>query len=96
MTNLTALQTKLKALCRLTAGLEQDRVAVGMAVELLHGCFLDGQTAAGAGAATGGAGRVEARGASLQQTHEQHRALTPEARQQKVKTQVCEHHSEEA
>lgn len=89
MANLTALQTKLKTLSRLAAGLEQDRVAVGVAVKLLHGCLLDGRTAAGAGVAAGGAGGVEARGTGLQQTQEQHGALTPEARQQQVKTQVC-------
>lgn len=42
MAELTAFQAQLQALGRLAAGLEQDRVAVGVAVELLHGCVLDG------------------------------------------------------
>lgn len=77
MADLTAFQTKLETLSWLTAGLEQHRVAVGVAVELLHRCFLDGRTAAGAGVAAGGAEGMKAGGAGLQQTQEQHRALAP-------------------
>lgn len=89
MADVTAFQTKLETLGRLTARLEQNRVAVGVAVELLHGCFLDGQTAAGAGVAAGGAEAVKAGGAGLQQTQEQHGALAPQAREQQLKTGVC-------
>ena len=89
MAELTALQAELEALGRLAAGLEQVRVAVGVAVELLHGGLLDGRTAAGAGAAAGGAEAVEAGGAGLQQAQEQHGALTRQASQQQVKTGVC-------
>lgn len=53
MADLAAVQTKLETLGRLAAGLEQHRVAVGVAVELLHGRLLDGRTAAGAGVAAG-------------------------------------------
>ncbi len=84
MADLAALQTKLETLGWLAAGLEQHRVAVGVAVELLHGRLLDGRTAAGAGVAAGGAEDVEAGGAGLQQTQEQHGALARQARQQQV------------
>lgn len=76
MANHAALQTKLKALGCLAAGLEEDRVAVGVAVELLHGRLLNGRAAAGAGVAAAGAEGVQAGGAGLQQTQEQHGALT--------------------
>lgn len=89
MADLTAFQTKLEALGWLAAGLEQDRVAVGVAVELLHGCFLDGWTAAGAGVAAGRAEGMKAGRAGLQQTQEQHGALAPQARKQQPKTEVC-------
>lgn len=84
MADLAALQTKLKTLGRLAARLKQHRVAVGMAVELLHGRLLYGRAAAGAGVAATGAEGVEAGGARLQQTQEQHGALAPQARQQQV------------
>lgn len=84
MADLTALQTKLQTFSRLAAGPEQHRVAVSMAVELLHGRLLDGRTAAGAGVAAGGAEGVEAGGTGLQQTQEQHRALARQARQQQL------------
>lgn len=88
MANLAALQTKLEKLGWLAAGLEQDRVAVGVAVEVLYRCLLDGRAAAGAGVAAGGAEGGKAGEAGLQQAQEQHGALTPEARQQQVKTRV--------
>lgn len=72
MADLAALQTKLETLGRLAAGLEKDRVAVCVAVELLHRRLLDGRTTAGAGVAAGGAEGVEAGGADLQETQEQH------------------------
>lgn len=94
MADLTALQTKLETLGWLAAGLKQDRVAVGVAVELLHGRLLDGGAAAGAGVAAGGAEGVEAGGAGLQQAQEQHRTLARQTGQQQVKTGVCGRHSE--
>lgn len=85
MADLAALQAKLETLGRLAARLEQHRVAVGGAVELLHGRLLDGRAAAGAGVAAAGAAEgVEAGGAGLQQTQEQHGALARQARQQQV------------
>lgn len=84
MADLAALQTKFKTLGWLAARLEQHRVAVGVAVELLHRHFLYGRTAAGAGVAAGGAEGVEAGGTGLQQTQEQHGALARQARQQQV------------
>lgn len=42
MADLATLHTKLKTLGWLAAGLEQDGVAVGVAVELLHGNLLNG------------------------------------------------------
>lgn len=75
MADVRALQTKLQTLGWLAAGFEQHRVAVGVAVELLHRGLLDGGTAAGAGMAAGGAEGVEAGGTGLQQTQEQHGAL---------------------
>lgn len=75
MADLAALQAKLKALGWFAARLEQHRVAVGVAVELLHGRLLDGRAAAGAGLAAGGAEGVEAGGGGLQQAQEQHGAL---------------------
>lgn len=84
MADLAALQTKLKTLSWLTTRLKQHRVAVGMAVELLHRRVLDGRTAAAARMAAGGAEGVEARGTGLQQTQEQHGALARQARQQQL------------
>ena len=84
MADLAALQTKLETLGRLAASLEQHRVAVGVAVELLHGRVLYGRTAAGAGVAAAGAKGVKAGGAGLQQTQEQHGDLARQARQQQV------------
>lgn len=95
MADLAALQTKLKTFSRLTARLEEHRVAVRVAVELLHGCVLDGRTAAGAGVAAGEAEGVEAGGTGLQQTQEQRRALARQARQQQLYTRVCGYHSED-
>lgn len=89
MADLAALQTKLQTLRGLAARLEQNRVAVSVAVELLHRRVLDGRTAAGAGLAAAGAEGVEAAGAGLQQTQEQHGALARQARQQQVKARVC-------
>lgn len=90
MADLAALQTKLKTFSRLTARLEEHRVAVRVAVELLHGCVLDG-----AGVAAGEAEGVEAGGTGLQQTQEQRRALARQARQQQLYTRVCGYHSED-
>lgn len=42
MADLATLQTKLETLGWLAAGLEQYGVAVGVAVELLHGNLLNG------------------------------------------------------
>lgn len=95
MANLAAIQTKLKTLCGFAAGLKQNRVAVSMAVELLHWRLPDGRAAAGAGAAAGGAEDLNAGGAGLQQTQEQRRALAPQARQQQVETRVCGHHDKQ-
>lgn len=95
MADLTALQAELETLGGLAAGLEHDRVAVGVAVELLHRRLLDGRAAAGAGVAAGRAEGMETGGAGLQQTEEQHGALARQARQQQVKTGVCGHHSGE-
>lgn len=95
MADLAALQTKLEKLGWLAAGLEQVRVAVGVAVELLHGRLLDGRAAAGAGVAAAGAEGGETGGAGLQQTQEQHGALTREARQQQAETGVWGHHGED-
>lgn len=53
MADLAALQAKLETLGRLAAGLKQNRVAVCVAVELLHWCLLDGRAAASAGVAAG-------------------------------------------
>lgn len=89
MTDLTALQAKLQTLSWLAARLEQNRVAVSVAVKLLHRCVLDGRAAAGAGVAAGGAEALQAGGAGLHQTQKQHRKLTPQARQQQVKTIIC-------
>lgn len=94
MADLTALQTKLETLGGLAAGLEQNGVAVGGAGELLHGGLLNGRTAAGAGAAAGGAEGMEAGGAHLQEPQEQRGAATPQARQQQVKARVCEQRQE--
>lgn len=94
MADLAALQTKLKTFSHLTARLEEHRMAVGVAVELLHGCVLDGRIAAGAGVAAGEAEGVEAREAGLQQAQEQHRALARQARQQQLHAGVCGRHSE--
>lgn len=88
MADLAALQTKLETLGWLAARLEQHRVAVGVAVELLHGRLLDGRAAAGAGVAAGRAEGVEAGGAGLQQAQEQHGALARQARQQQLETGV--------
>lgn len=84
MADLAALQTKLEALGGLAARVEQHRVAVGVAAELLHRRLLHGWTAAGAGLAAGGAEGVEAGGTGLQQTQEQHGALARQARQQQL------------
>lgn len=89
MADLTALQTELETLGRLAAGLEQDRVAVGVTVELLHGRLLDGRAAAGAGVAAGGAEHVKEGGAGLQQTQEQSGAPAPQAGQQQPEAGVC-------
>lgn len=91
MADLAALQTELEVLGGLAAGLEQDRVAVGVAVELLHGRLLDGGAAAGAGVAAGRAEGVQAGRAGLQQAQEQHGALARQAGQQQVKAGVCQH-----
>ena len=96
MADLAALDAKLQTLRGLTAGLEHDRVAVGVAVELLFGRLLDGRAALGAGVAAGGAEGVaaggaegvEAGGAGLQQAQEQHGAPAPQARQQQVNAGV--------
>lgn len=88
MADVAALQAKLEALGWLAARLEQHRVAVGVAVELLHRRLLDGRTAAGAGVAAGGAQGVEAGAAGLQQTQEQHGALARQARQQQLQAGV--------
>ena len=77
--DLRTLQTELQALRRLAAGLKEDGVAVGVAVELLHGGLLEGGAAAGAAAAAGGAEGVEAGGAGLQQAQDNHRALAGQA-----------------
>ena len=84
MADLAALQAKLQTLDWLAARLHQHRVAVGVAVELLHGRLLDGRTAAGANVAAAGAEGVEAGRTGLQQTQEQHGALARQARQQQV------------
>lgn len=84
MANLAAIDAKLETLGRLAARLEQHRVAVGVAVQIFHGRLLDGRTAAGAGVAAGRAKGVEAGGAGLQQTLEQHGALTRQACQQQM------------
>jgi len=95
MADLAALQTKLEALGWLAAGLEQHRVTVCVAVELLHRGLLDSRAAAGADVAAGGAEPLKAGEAGLQQTHEEHGTLTPQARQQHVETRVWRHHHEE-
>lgn len=94
MADLAALQTKLKTFSRLTARLEEHRMAVGVAVELLPGSVLDGRAAADAGVAAGEAEGVEAGDAGLQQTQEQHRALARQACQQQLHAGVCGRHSE--
>lgn len=88
MADLAALQTELETLGRLAAGLEQNRVAVGVAAELFHRRLLDGRTTIGAGATAGGAEALQAGGAGLQQTQEQQGALAPQARHQQVETRV--------
>lgn len=87
--DLTAVQTELETLSRFAAGLEDHRVAVGGAAELLAGRVLDGRAAAGAGVAAGGTEALKAAGAGLQQTQEHHGELTPQARQQQPKAGVC-------
>lgn len=86
--NPAALHTKLQTLCRLAAGLEEDRVAVGVAGELLHGRPGQRAAAAGAGAAAAGAEAEPARRAGLQQGQQQHGALAGEAGQQQVSARV--------
>lgn len=70
--DLRALQAELKTLCGLAARLEQHRVAVGVAVELLHGSLLEGGAAAGTAVAAGGAEGVEAGEAGLQQAQNEY------------------------
>lgn len=89
MADVAALQTKLQTLGRLAAGLEQDRVTMGVTVELLQGRLLQGGTAAGASVAAGGAEGVEAGGTRLQQAQEQHGALAGQAGQSQAEAGVC-------
>lgn len=88
MADLAALQAELQTLCGLAAGLEQDRVAVGVTVQLFHRGVLHGREAAVAHLAAARAQAAEARGAGLQQAQEQHRALTGQTGQQQLKTRV--------
>lgn len=93
MADLAAFHTELQALGVLAARLEENRVAVSVAVELFQGRVLDGRTAAGAGVAAGGAEVTEAGRAGLQETQEQLGALAVQAGQQQVKPRVCRRHT---
>lgn len=87
--DLAALQAKLQTLHGLAAGVQQHRLAVHVAGELVPGRLLGGRAAAGAGVAAGGAQGVQAGGAGLQESQEEHGALAPQARQQQPQTRVC-------
>lgn len=80
MADLATLQTKLQAFNGLTARPKQHPVAVSVAAELFHRRLLDSWAAPTAGIAARGAESMEAGGAGLHQTQEEHRALTGQAR----------------
>lgn len=88
MADLAALQAKLQTLHGLAAGVQQHRLAVDVAGELVPGRVLGGGTAAGARVAAGGAQGVQAGGAGLQESQEEHGALAPQARQQQAQARV--------